>query len=463
MSDYNLTSVAATEICQQRDLFPELQQPQQQPPVVKTEIQVVDGVQVSIVREDGKIIRLQSLGDYPTDAKVTQQQDGRSYCTIPGYGTMPKTKNEPAVLAWFANACRALEITRILTSNHKQSGELLQELQPLLEAQKQLAAAEKDSTKTPRARKKDLHLATDVVYANFFVEDKTVFFAKAFDWLLEIPNGLLRPIEKIILERLMKPKWGGDGFCKGIDEQTGIINGLKQRQLAKAVGLGYSALNENLIALQTAHKPDGKPWILLIGRELRLVWKQWCMPEKFRTCGQIPAGKNPHLRIFGSKKSAPADEKSAPADFSPSNIDKKKVDREREDEFIALGNSIPNTSGNASDSVCLEGYQNQNQPARDHPKWPEFARYCRGQRDKRGNPGQPTEKGFRTWLNKQNPKWRNTPAPNPDGELGWELNGKFYTQEQATQLGIQDPDLQVKFRRARRRDGKIVIISEPKR
>ena len=31
----------------------------------------------------------------------------------------------------------------------------------------------------------------------------------------------------------------------------------------------------------------------------------------------------------------------------------------------------------------------------------------------------------------------NTPAPSPDGELGWELNGKFYTQEQATQLAIQ--------------------------
>src|SRR4029453_19513817 len=53
--------------------------------------------------------------------------------------------------------------------------------------------------------------------------------------------------------------------------------------------------------------------------------------------------------------------------------------------------------------------------------------------------------------------WRNKAAPNPDGELGWELNGKFYTQEQATQLGIQDPDLQVKFRQARRRDGKIRI------
>jgi hypothetical protein len=129
----------------------------------------------------------------------------------------------------------------------------------------------------------------------------------------------------------------------------------------------------------------------------------------------------------------------------------------------ALGNSIPNTSGNASDSVCLEGYQNQNQPARDHPKWPEFACYCRGQRDKRGNPGQPTEKGFETWLSKQKSQWRNKAAPNPDGELGWELNGKFYTQEQATQLGIQDPDLQVKFRQARRRDGKIVIISEPNR
>jgi len=241
---------------------------------------------------------------------------------------MPKTKNEATVLSWFANACRSLEIHRILTSNNKQSAELLRELQPLLEAQKQ-RAAEKDSTKTPRARKKDLYLATDVVYANFFVEDKTVFFAKAFDWLLEIPNGLLRPIEKIILERLMKPKWGADGFCKGIDEQTGIINGLNQRALAKAVGLGYSTLNVNLIALQTPHKPDGKPWILLFGRELRLVWKQWCMPENVRACGQIPAGKNPRLRIFGRKKSTPVDKKSAPVDILPSAIDSKKADRKQ--------------------------------------------------------------------------------------------------------------------------------------
>jgi hypothetical protein len=62
------------------------------------------------------------------------------------------------------------------------------------------------------------------------------------------------------------------------------------------------------------------------------------------------------------------------------------------DESITLGNSIPNTSGNASDSVCLEGYQNQNQPARDHPKWPEFDRYCRGQLDKHGTPASPLRK-----------------------------------------------------------------------
>ena len=137
----------------------------------------------------------------------------------------------------------------------------------------------------------------------------------------------------------------------------------------------------------------------------------------------------------------------------------------------ALGNSIPATPSNASTSgsFFVEGHQkHQSQPARDHPKWPEYEAYCRGQKGKQGkdgrvHDGQPTEPGFWTWLSKQNPKWRNTPAPNPDGELGWELNGEWHTDEQATQLGIQDPDLQVKFRRARRRDGKIVLISEPKR
>jgi hypothetical protein len=113
-------------------------------------------------------------------------------------------------------------------------------------------------------------------------------------------------------------------------------------------------------------------------------------------------------------------------------------------------------------SFVSEDYQNQNQPARDHIKWPEFAKWCHSQRDKRGNPGVPTESGFWKWLCGQEPQWRNKVRKDPAGEHGYELDGKFYTEDQANHLALQssDPNLALRFRKAiRHRDGAIEILA----
>ena len=54
----------------------------------------------------------------------------------------------------------------------------------------------------------------------------------------------------------------------------------------------------------------------------------------------------------------------------------------------------------------------------------------------------------------------------PDYVAGWDLDGKFLSQEEAERMGKANPKLldEGRFRRARKgHDGKIVIISEPKR
>jgi hypothetical protein len=98
-------------------------------------------------------------------------------------------------------------------------------------------------------------------------------------------------------------------------------------------------------------------------------------------------------------------------------------------------------------------------PIQDHPKFPEFAAWCRHQRDKHGRPGTPTEKGFWTWLARQAPQWRNKVKRDFEAE-GCVLNGQFLTNDQATQLALHNPDLldQGSFRKAIKRDGAIIIL-----
>jgi hypothetical protein len=107
------------------------------------------------------------------------------------------------------------------------------------------------------------------------------------------------------------------------------------------------------------------------------------------------------------------------------------------------GNSIPNTQLNPSDSFSSKSHQYQN-----HPKWQEFVDYCHSQG------GEPTKKGFRTWLSKQTPYWRDKVRQKPGDEKGWELNGKFYPADEAIRMAEKNSELSLKFRKAIKRDGK---------
>jgi hypothetical protein len=104
------------------------------------------------------------------------------------------------------------------------------------------------------------------------------------------------------------------------------------------------------------------------------------------------------------------------------------------------------------------GKDYQNQPAQNHVKWPEFAAWCRIEGAKRSKGGQPTEKGFWTWLSKQAPQWRNKVRTDFDEE-GYVLDGKFLPAHEANALATKNPDLLTRFQRAVKRDGKIQLAT----
>jgi helix-turn-helix protein len=132
-------------------------------------------------------------------------------------------------------------------------------------------------------------------------------------------------------------------------------------------------------------------------------------------------------------------------------------------ELMTLGTSVPVAPKKASSSSkeVFKGHHHQNQSAREHPKWPEFVAYCASQEGKpvknsrgRTHDGIPTEDGFWKWLLGQKEQWRNKvkPADIP----GQTLDGKFYTQDQAIQMGKENPELITSFIPAiKKRDGTI--------
>src|SRR5262249_10256750 len=135
--------------------------------------------------------------------------------------------------------------------------------------------------------------------------------------------------------------------------------------------------------------------------------------------------------IVTAKDRAARDKRGISDGKSTPNNDNNRTTNKYHDISKALGNSttLARAKGNPkSVPSFFEGYQNQNQPVQNHVKWQEFAAYCR----RKG--GAPTDKGFRTWWRKQKPQWRNKVKKNFDQE-GWELNGQFFTPEQANQLG----------------------------
>ena len=139
----------------------------------------------------------------------------------------------------------------------------------------------------------------------------------------------------------------------------------------------------------------------------------------------------------------------------PPNNDNNRTKNKNHDKCATSGNSIPAISSDTEigkSGFVFEDYQNHNQPARCHVKFREFATWCR----RKG--GQPTEKGFWKWLRGQKPQWRNKVSKDFYAE-GYELNGKFLTAEEAIQMGREDPELLLKFRRVTKHGDKSHIIN----
>jgi hypothetical protein len=117
-----------------------------------------------------------------------------------------------------------------------------------------------------------------------------------------------------------------------------------------------------------------------------------------------------------------------------------------------LHNSTPTPSDNgtpASSSSFFVGHQHQ--PIENHPKYREFAAWCRSKG------GTPKAVGFLTWLNKQKPQWRNK-VKKPYEQNGYVLNGKFLTTEEAERRQIENPEVFSQLRRARKSGDKIHVL-----
>ena len=169
--------------------------------------------------------------------------------------------------------------------------------------------------------------------------------------------------------------------------------------------------------------------------------------------------KSPRFENDESGEKAPYKRRTSGRKFPPKNDNNRTTNKNHDQRVRAHAHAHAQGTISAqavapstpkSDFV-FEGYQNQNQPAQGHIKWPEFAEYCRGKG------GTPSEKGFWSWLGKQKPQWRNKVRQVFD-QTGYECDGKFFTVEEANRLGAENPELITKFRRAAMRDGKIQIV-----
>ena len=169
-------------------------------------------------------------------------------------------------------------------------------------------------------------------------------------------------------------------------------------------------------------------------------------PNEWLTSNQNTKNQPPVLPMQNDVQQPTANQQ--PTTCQPlTNNDKKEKKKKETDHAHADAHTHAHARDEEHDQSFSfsSSYQDQGKPARDHPKWPEFAGYCRT------HGGRPTEKGFRTWLSKQKPQWRNKAAPPPPaGEIGWDLQGKFYTKNEAQELGLQNPELATEFRAAKR-------------
>ena len=113
-----------------------------------------------------------------------------------------------------------------------------------------------------------------------------------------------------------------------------------------------------------------------------------------------------------------------------------------------LGNSLAGLADQVIEASSVffgKNHQHQYDPRQYPEKWQDFCAWCY-----KIDPVncKPTYQGFRTWMAKQTPYWRNhTKAVSED--FTYTLNGKSYTSSQASRMMLDDSSLFYKFKRCR--------------
>src|SRR5204863_4954139 len=90
----------------------------------------------------------------------------------------------------------------------------------------------KRERRRPVIRKKDFVQPKQCIYANPLIEDRSVLFGKYPDWLLARRD--LGSQEKLVYGRLLFPL---PPICDSFNRKEGVIFGLNQNEVAKAVGM----------------------------------------------------------------------------------------------------------------------------------------------------------------------------------------------------------------------------------
>jgi hypothetical protein len=232
-----------------------------------------------------------------------------------------------------------------------------------------------------------------------------------------------------------------------------ICQGLKQAQQA-----GWTAFTQ--LRSMDGRRAYGTKWFAR-----RSLDERW--PETFMTrdCNSLK------LRFLSLREPRSIND-------TDSKEEKKKLSSRARESKKRKGSKQTSTSSNGP-SFVGDGYQDQakpkpkapdkariaqnlqsnwgGRPLRTHPKWPEFHTWCCGQRDCRGKPGRPNEKGFWTWMSGQKLYWRDK-VKELDEELGYDLGGKFYSAPKANDMAEKDPTLLPQFKQATKERGKPHVI-----
>jgi len=231
----------------------------------------------------------------------------------------------------------------------------------------------------------------------------------------------------------------GNGFCYPSNEK-----------LAKAIGKSTRSIRRMLRQLEA----DGELEIISpgIGRDTKRIISLTRYATEKTGHSYVPFKPDKAVSAKPDKVMSPLNRTRSRAKRTVTANDNSH--EQPSDAAVPCGTSIPTAPAKPvpEESGKFEkDYQNHaDAPVQSHVKWPEFVEHCHSKG------GQPTEKGFWTWLSRQKEQWRNKRAPDFD-EQGYTLHGKFMPAHEANLMAVKNPELITKFRRASRRNGKVHV------